>query len=235
MRRPIDPAVIADASPLPATLDWHPAAYGDACADFYDQIYGRVPRAQLDVLIRLAAGGRTLELGSATGRVAAALCSAGVGDYIGVESSVAMIAAMRAKPACRGMDIIHGDFSGCALPGRFELVFALVSTFQLLPSAEYQAAAFVHLARHLKPGGTLLLECFDAPAAEDRDRSHVSRHRIVTRSGERDYPVVAYHSTRGTLDAMAGAAGLYLAARWADWQQHPDAGGLGHISLYRLP
>jgi SAM-dependent methyltransferase len=177
------------------------AAYGDACAAFYDQIYGPVPRALSDTLIELSAGGRVLELGSATGRVALALHRAGLRDYTGVEASTAMIEMMRGKPGCAHFDIVQGDFAHCALPGGFDLIFALVSTFQLLPSAQKQAAAFAHLAAHLSRGGTLLLECFDALAVEDRDRTCLSRHRIVTGAGEHDYPVVEFHSTRETLDA----------------------------------
>jgi SAM-dependent methyltransferase len=210
------------------------AAYGDACAEFYDQLYGPVPAPLVNTLIALADGGRVLELGSATGRMAMALHAAGLQHYVGVEASTAMIEVMRRKPRCSRFDIVHGDFGRCALPGRFDLIFALVSTFQLLPSAVQQAAAFAHLARHLRPGGTLLLECFDALAVEDRDRLCRTRHRVITRAGEREYPVIEFHSTRATLDSMAAAAGLQLAARWSDWQRRHDAGQLHHISLYRL-
>ena len=212
-----------------------PAAYGDACAEFYDDLYRGVPRAVTTSLLTLAGGGRVLELGSATGRVALALRHAGLEHYVGVEASTAMIDVMRRKPACRDFDVVHGDFARCTLPGRFDLIFALVSTFHLLPSAEQQTAAFAHLAPHLNPGGTLLLESFDPFEANDRDRRRLSRHRLITGAGERDYPVVEFLSTRGALDAMARAAGLCLAARWSDWQQRADDGGLGHISLYRLP
>ncbi len=213
---------------------YDPAAYGEASADFYDQIYGPVAPAVVQTLIALAGSGQVLELGSATGRMAMALHAAGLRDYVGVEASPAMIAAMRAKPACPAMTIVHGDFSGCALPGRFDLIFALVSTFQLLPSARLQAVAFTHLAAHLQPEGVLLLECFDAIEATQRSRLQSATHRILTVTGERDYPVVAFHSTCDTLDAMAQSAGLFCAARWSDWQQRPHAGELRHISLYRL-
>lgn len=220
-------------SPERAMID-DPAAYGDACAEFYDHLYGSVPRAVITSLLALARGGRVLELGSATGRTALALRSAGLDHYVGVEASSAMIDAMQRKPACREIDVVHGDFVHCALPGRFDLIFALVSTFQLLPTAERQAAAFAHLSAHLNPGGTLLLECFDALQPEDRDQSRQSQHRIVTSAGERDYPVAEFLSTRTNLDAMAEVAGLRLVERWSDWQQRPHAGEIRHISLYRL-
>jgi SAM-dependent methyltransferase len=212
---------------------YDPAQYGDACAGFYDQIYGAVARNVVATLIAQAAGGRVLELGSATGRVALALQAAGLRRYVGVEASVAMIDTMRAKPGGREFDIVHGDFSECALPGRFDLIFALVSTFQLLPSARQQAAAFKHLAAYLNPGGTLLLECFDAltPSAHRRPQQH--RHLIQTAQGPREYRVTEYPSTLFELDAMARAAGLGLPMRWADWHRSPHRGEPWHISLYR--
>lgn len=214
--------------------EWNPAAYGDACAAFYDQIYGSVPRALIDTLCGLAGAGRALELGSATGRVAMALRVAGMKHYVGVEVSAAMIAAMRAKPACQDIEIIHGEFSECRLPGPFQLIFALVSTFQLLPSAARQALAFAHLARCLGPGGTLLLECFDPlDAATEEDRQPTT-YQIQTAAGLRDYPVAKLNSTRSELDAMAAAAGLGLVERWSDWRRTAHAGEPRHISLYGI-
>lgn len=72
-------------------------AYGEACAQFYDQLYGPVPADLVEALVALAGSGRVLELGSATGRIAMALQSAGLKHYVGVEASMAMIETMRIK------------------------------------------------------------------------------------------------------------------------------------------
>jgi SAM-dependent methyltransferase len=230
-------AVVSACGPGPNSTsdgDAHdPAQYGNACAEFYDQIYGAVARNVVTTLIAQAAGGRVLELGSATGRTAFALRAAGLRRYVGVEASMTMIDTMHIKPGGREFDIVHGDFSKCALPGRFDLIFALVSTFQLLPSAQQQAAAFKHLAAHLNPGGTLLLECFDAPAPSARRRSLQHKHLIQTAQGPREYRVTEYPSTPVELDAMAKAAGLGLPIRWVDWHRSPHRGEPWHISLYQ--
>jgi SAM-dependent methyltransferase len=210
-----------------------PAAYGDACAEFYDQIYGQVPRAVVASLLTLVGAGRSLELGSATGRVALALRAAGHHRYVGVEVSERMIDAMRAKPESRDMQIVQGDFAECALPGAFDLIFALVSTFQLLPSLHRQASAFKNLAAYLAPGGILLLECCAPTLLDNGGPLLHTTYRVHTRNGERDYPISAFLSSPTELDTMALAAGLSLAARWSDWRQQAYAGGAQHISLYR--
>jgi SAM-dependent methyltransferase len=209
------------------------AAYGDACADFYDQIYGPVPRVVVERLHTLVGSGRSLELGSATGRVALALRKAGHLRYVGVEASQAMVDALRAKPACLELDIVLGDFAECALPGKFDLIFALVGTFHLLPSLQRQAAAFKHLAAHMMPGGTLLLECFGVSALDHIDQLQQVTHRVDTPAGARDYPVRVFLSTPSELDAMARAAGLHLVERWSGWHMQAYAAGVQHISLYR--
>ncbi len=43
--------------------DYDPAQYCDACAEFYDQIYGPVARNVVTTLIAQADVGRVLELG----------------------------------------------------------------------------------------------------------------------------------------------------------------------------
>jgi len=174
-----------------------------------------------------------LELGTGTGRVADALHRAGIVRYVGVESSSRMIAALRARDGCAALDIVHGDFSVCVLPGPFELIFALTSTFHLLASAERQAAAFRHLAAHLSVAGTLLIECNDPIDAADRGRTTHRVHHIDTARGIRPYPVTQYASARDELDAMAGDAGLSCAQRWSDWSRRVDPGAVRHISLYR--
>ncbi len=176
---------------------------------------------------------RILELGSATGRAALALAALGITQYVGVESSPQMIRAMRAKPECHDIYVVHGDFAQCHLPGRFDLIFALVNTFQLLPSAQRQADAFQHLAQHLQTQGCLLLECYDDPAASTGQGAFDACHRLETRSGPRDYRVTGYASSTDELDAMAAGAGLSLRGRWSDWQRTSWRNGdPRHISLY---
>ena len=59
--------------------EYGPATYGDRVADVYDEWYDAVdPSAECALLAELAAGGRVLELGIGTGRVALPLAAAGI-------------------------------------------------------------------------------------------------------------------------------------------------------------
>ena len=51
--------------------DYSPSTYGDRIADIYDQLHAGLPKdPTVNALAKLAAGGRALELGIGTGRVA---------------------------------------------------------------------------------------------------------------------------------------------------------------------
>ncbi len=70
-----------------------PETYGERVADVYDEWYQPVDTAaEVALLTELAAGGRALELGIGTGRIALPLAANGV-EVHGIEASPAMIAA----------------------------------------------------------------------------------------------------------------------------------------------
>src|SRR5215207_5387553 len=63
----------------------------------------------VEFLVRLAGGGRALELGVGTGRIALPLSQRGVRVH-GIELSEAMIARLRAKPGGDAIGVTVGDF-----------------------------------------------------------------------------------------------------------------------------
>src|SRR5712691_2944068 len=73
------------------------ATYGQRCADVYDDWYDGYDEAALSLLADLANGGRALELGIGTGRIALPLAARGI-EVHGIDASEAMIARLRAKP-----------------------------------------------------------------------------------------------------------------------------------------
>ncbi|MFN8016505.1 MAG: hypothetical protein U0P45_00095 [Acidimicrobiales bacterium] len=125
-----------------------------------------------------------------------------------------------------------------------------------LVGPDEQQRCFDRVAELLLPGGSFLVEAFvpgDATArasveprtiAADRvvlsvSRSDPDRQEVlgqyvdITEDGIRLRPWHIRWATPAQLDAMAEAAGLVLADRWADWDRSPfgpDAGG--HISRY---
>ena len=75
---------------MPASPD--PASYGDQWAPVYDDVHGQLdPTAAVERLAALAEGGRVLELGIGTGRIALPLVARGL-EVHGIDASEAMVA-----------------------------------------------------------------------------------------------------------------------------------------------
>lgn len=204
------------------------AAYGDGCAEFYDEIYPPPSRQALQLLQHLAGGGTVLEAGVGTGRYALALAAAGLPVH-GIDSSHAMLTALRRKAGGAAVSLSHGDFSRDALPGRFRLVLCLSDTLALLPDAAAQANAIAAFAAALEPDGLLLLET----AAAFADTATRWNIELNTQSGMRNYCGRICPATPAQLDAWTHAAGLQRRARWRDWQGRAWNGEPGNVlSLY---
>ncbi|MFN3257417.1 MAG: class I SAM-dependent DNA methyltransferase [Ilumatobacter sp.] len=231
-------------------------SYGTGFADVYDDWYADVTDVEATVarLVEVAGpGGRVLELGVGTGRLATPMAAAGL-RVIGIDSSQAMLD--RADPS---LDLRCGDMVTELPDGPFDAVLVAYNTlFNLLADGEQQAC-FDAVARRLAPGGAFVVEAVvpddDAPAgsdvtvksmAADRVVLSISDHRPDERrthgqfveftetGGVRLRPWAIRWSTPGELDAMAEAAGLALVDRFAD-MAGADFGptSAAHVTIYR--
>jgi 2-polyprenyl-3-methyl-5-hydroxy-6-metoxy-1,4-benzoquinol methylase len=72
--------------------------------------------AVVDVLAELADGGRALELGIGTGRIALPLARRGVAVH-GIDLSPTMVAQLRAKPGGEAIGVTIGDFATARADG----------------------------------------------------------------------------------------------------------------------
>lgn len=155
-----------------------PAIYSDSLVtEIYDAI-GRAIAAggptdgDIEFFRRLAgeSGGPVLEIGSGTGRVAAALAAAGF-DVVGLDRSPAMLRLARERRAALPADVAsrltfhEGDMSTFDLARTFALILAPSRVFQFALTSDDQRATLQALKRHLEPGGRLVLDLFD-PAFE---------------------------------------------------------------------
>ena len=115
------------------------ATYGDRIAERYDHMHPEGPATQAvaNVLAELAAGGRALELGIGTGRVALPLAARGI-EVHGIDASEAMVAKLHAKPEGAAIPVTIGDFAEFQLHGKFSLVFVVFNTFFGLVTQEAQ-------------------------------------------------------------------------------------------------
>src|SRR3989442_7882021 len=107
------------------------STYGERIADVYDQVYHGYEDAAIGLLGDLAHGGRVLELGIGTGRVALPLAALGV-EVHGIDASEAMVAQLRDKPGGTSIPVSIGDFADVPVSGEFALIFVVLNTFTAL-------------------------------------------------------------------------------------------------------
>jgi SAM-dependent methyltransferase len=164
-------------------------------------------------------GGPILEVGSGTGRVALALAEEGH-TVVGLELSEAMrIVAQRKAARAQLTDrvaFVAGNMRRFQLDRYFGLIIVPLNTFLHNLTLADQLATLACLKKHLRPGGLLVLDCFnpDPKHAED------DRRLIVQRS---------------VIDRATGHSALLLLSRTTDWGDqrqeitylidHPDQNG----------
>jgi SAM-dependent methyltransferase len=238
-----------------------PSVYGDRIAGIYDDWYtSRMETGEsVDLLAELAGdGGRALELGVGTGRVALPLAARGV-EVVGIDASAAMLSRLRAKPGGDRVHVVAGDFADVAVEGTFSLVYVPFTTFFFLDSQAEQVRCLRNVAARLRPGAWFVLDAFvpdmtrfagrQRISVQDVGAQHVlleasrhdpvaqritSAHIVLTELGLRLYPVVLRYAWPAELDAMAMAAGLVPVSRYGGYDRRPfTASSAHHVSLYR--
>ncbi len=238
--------------------------YGRSFADVYDRWYRDVSDVaatvnRVAVLAARRGGGRVLELGVGTGRLALPLSARGL-HVTGIDASPEMLALLRAKPDADQLDIVLGDMAELMVDGPFAVAFVAFNTFFNLTTREAQQACLQRVHDVLAPGGWFVLEAF-VPPADDGDTSGVSartvevdrvvltaarrdaatqtisgQHIEITEQGVRLRPWMVRYAAPAELDAMAAAAGLRLIERHADWHGAPfHEASDSHVSAYRRP
>jgi SAM-dependent methyltransferase len=244
--------------------DWHESLYGARIASVYDETaFGAPSEADTAEAVSCLAGllegtsRRLLELGSGTGRVLLPLAARGVAVR-GIELSSEMVDRMREKPGGENVAVDVGDMSDFELGEQFDIVLLAYNTLFSLTTQERQVQCIGCAARHLAPGGKLVLECYapypmtKLPAKNvltygltaDEVTLMPTQHNeveqtlevnivILRQDGIRLYPSLARYAWPPELDLMAQLAGLELAERWADWSRQPFGPGCdGHVSVY---
>jgi SAM-dependent methyltransferase len=231
--------------------------YGERIAGIYDDWYAEVDGAAVTALRELARGGRALELGIGTGRVALPLQQSGV-EVHGIDASEAMVARLRAKPGGEDIAVKLGNFADVAVEGPFALIYVLFNTFFALLTQDEQVRCFENVARRLSADGAFVIEAFvpdlarfdrgqtvravrvgdnevhfEASRLDPIGQQVTSQHIVLTGEGVRLYPVKVRFAWPAELDLMARLAGLQLRHRWDSWERTPfSAESRAHISVY---
>lgn len=256
--------------PLPCSTvhGYGPSSYGDAFADVYDDWYHDVSDIDATVarLAELAGpGGRVLELGVGTGRLALPLAGHGSGesplDVHGIDTSEAMLDRLRSKDP-DGLVTTHlGDMVDELPPGPFDVVFVAYNSLFNLTEADRQQACFSAVAAVLASGGRFVVEAFvpaDPPPSGDevrvrslhadrvvlsisvhdptRQRAEGQFVELSAEGGVRMRPWAIRYAAPAELDAMADAAGLVLEHRWLTFDDPTwNDDDDRHVSVYRRP
>nr|BFE56256.1 class I SAM-dependent methyltransferase [Dactylosporangium thailandense] len=231
------------------------ARYDESSADMADPA---VVEPIVDALAELADGGRALELGIGTGRIALPLAARGVAVH-GIDLSRAMVARLREKPGGDAVGVTIGDFATTRVDGAFSVAYLVFNTIMNLTTQAAQVACFRNVAAHLQPGGRFVIEVMmpdlrRLPPGQDAVPFHVSETRwaydlydVATQSMSSNYVEVV--NGRGgfrsipfryvwpaELDLMAQMSGLHLRDRWANWHREPfTSESAQHVSVWEKP
>jgi len=209
----------------------------------------------VDFLVEIAGGGRALEFGVGTGRIALPLAQRGVPVH-GIDLSRAMVARLRAKPDGGDIGVTIGDFSTTTVDGPFSLAYLVFNTIMNLTTQAAQVACFRNAAAHLEPRGCFVIEVGvpqlqRLPPGETIHAFHVSE----TRWGFDEYDVATQGMTShqlefvdgrvervsvpfryawpSELDLMAQLAGMTLRERWGGWKREPFTSDSDkHVSVW---
>ena len=85
----------------------------------------------VEFLTKLAGGGRTLELGIGTGRIALPLAERGVPVH-GIDMSKAMVAQLRAKSCGEKIGVPISDFAASSVDRSFNVAYLVFNTIMNL-------------------------------------------------------------------------------------------------------
>ena len=239
--------------------DYSSETYGERIADVYDQWYSKFDPAAIDFLVELAKGGRALELGIGTGRMALPLAKAGVAVQ-GVDASESMLARLRSKPGGENIPITIASLPNIPVDGQFSLVYVVFNTFFCLLTQQEQICCFQNVARLLSPDGVFVIEAFvpdmklftsgqalrvvqindtdvqiDASQIEMDKQMITAQHIVLAEQGTRFYPVKLRYVWPSEMDLMAQLSHMRLRERWDGWAKNPFTAQSGkHISIYEL-
>ncbi len=235
--------------------------WGLELAEAYDTVYAAasspsVLEPEVGLLADLAQGGRALEFGIGTGRVAIPLRERGVACE-GIELSEPMAEQLRAKPGGQDVRVTIGDMTTTRVSGTFSLVYVVGNSIMNVTSQDEQAAVFVNAAAHLEAGGRFVIalvvpQLRKFPPGENARvftlrPAHIgietlddvagqiaSSHHWMDVDGRLVKHSAPYrYIWPSELDLMARLAGFRLAHRWAGWDRSAfTSDSESHVTVY---
>lgn len=235
--------------------------FGEEVARRYDDADSEMFRpdvidATVEFLASFCNGGRALEFGIGTGRIAIPLSRHGI-QVTGIDLSPAMIAQLESKLDGGQIETLVGDFATTKTHRSFDLVYLVYNTIMNLTCQSQQVECFRNAASHLAPGGHFVVEVM-VPALRQLPPGQtvhpfevsdmywgldeydtisqrlVSHHLQQTEDGCVRSSVPFRYVWPSELDLMANLAGMIPVERWADWNRNPfTEESTSHVSVWR--
>ena len=231
------------------------AGYDESSAEMFDPA---AVEPAVEFLADLVGGGRALELGIGTGRIALPLAQRGVPVH-GIDLSAAMVARLRTKPGSEAVGATIGDFATTTVEGSFSLAYLVYNTIMNLTTQAAQVACFRTVAAHLEPRGRFVIEVmipelrrlppgetFHVFSGSD-DHFGIDEYDVATQGLiSHHFDVVDGRLERTSmpfryvwpaeLDLMAELAGMTLRERWEGWTRQPFTNeSRTHVSVWEKP
>jgi len=235
-------------------------AYGDALADVYDFMYPHDETADTVAFLGglLPEGGRVVEFGPGTGRVALPLAQEGFSVH-GIEASARMIEKLRERDPQSTVKAVQADFSEHLIDGNFDLCYVVCNTLFMILDAEQQIATLRNAAAHLVPGGHVVVEAaepsyfhqltkptlqtrhlaadklmLDTIMVDSVNQMLYEVHAVIGSGSVSTFTEASRYAWPNELDLMARLAGLTKVDRFADWDRSPlRPGAERYITVYR--
>ncbi len=171
--------------------------YLEGAEKFYD-LFGAKEDVGFYLGLAKEHGGKALELGVGTARLAIQLARAGVETW-GIDNSEHMLRAAEANLSKEPPEVrarVHlelADVRGFDLGERFDLVYFPSYSFDHLLTHQDRVSALKAIRRHIAPGGVYAFDLAHVPEVKD-DRGWFVERRPL--GGSREVVRIGYHRTR---------------------------------------
>lgn len=235
----------------------------DSLADVYDLMYPASSpdiKDAVDFLARMCPeGGKILEFGVGSGRLAVPLAQRGF-EVHGVDGAQRMLDKLAERDTDARVRAFAADFTKVSTGETYDVVFIALNTLFALHTAAQQVECVTRMREHLAPGGRVVIEAFDpmpyhqqqgehtstrylSPTSVMLDSSHVVRtqqlvlviHTVLDGTVPRPTQEILRYAWPSEIDLMARIAGLRLVGRTAGWREEPyDEKSDRHISVYAV-
>ena len=207
-----------------------------AMPGFYNRAIDVTQRAAMKDLIRaIAPGDRVLDYGCGVGRWTREIARRGA-HVTAVDFSATMLAEARARTVAAGLGdscrFVQSDVATLELPERFDVVLG-VTVLQHVLDDDRLTKTIARLARHLKPGGRMIL--VEAAPSQDLKRCDTATFRARPLASYLQKMQAAGLEVAQIRGVDPSPLKLWVVPRFKHWPRTLALGALALATLISLP